>query len=70
MRLSRAIVYMIVGILAAEVLVWCVLLPWAHYQYTTGIATHHLWKPVLLLAIIGAALGLGVLAARSALKGS
>lgn len=69
MKLSSAMIQVIVGILAAEALVWCVLLPWVHHQYTTGIAADHLWKPVLLLALVGAGLGLGAFAVRSAMKG-
>ena len=69
MKPLPAIIYVIVGVCVAEAVVWCVLLPWMHYQYTTGIATDQLWKPVFCLAVIGGLLGLGAFAARSALKG-
>ena len=63
-------IYIVVGIFVAEALTWCVLLPSLHHQYTTGIATNQLWKPVLLLALVGAGLGFGAFRIRSALKGS
>lgn len=68
MRLYPAIWYVIAGICLVEALVWCVVLPWESYRYTTGITVDELWRPVLSLAAIGAVLGLGVLAAKSALK--
>lgn len=68
MRLSHSLVYVVVGILVAEALVWCALLPWLHHRYTTGLATNQLWKPVIVLAVVGAALGLAAFATRSVFK--
>jgi len=68
MSIARASLYAISGVLIVELSVWCILLPWVHHQYTVGISRSDLWKPVVLLAVIGAAPGLVVYAIRSAMK--
>ena len=70
MARHSALIYAAVGALIAEAVVWGVLLPWAHYRYTTGVSLGiGLWKPVVLLAAIGGALGLVTFAIRRAVSG-
>jgi hypothetical protein len=70
MSRSPALIYVAVGALIAEVIVWAVLLPWAHYRYATGISLGlGMWKAVVLLALAGGAQGLGTFAVRRALSG-
>lgn len=44
-KLHPALLYKLGGIGIVEALAWCVLLPWMHHQYTTGIALWASFQP-------------------------
>ena len=70
MARSSALFYVVAGALVAEVVVWGVLVPWAHYRYATGVSVGlRMWKAVALLALAGGALGFVTFAVKRVVSG-
>ena len=65
----RAALYAFCGAIAAEVAFWGLFIPWVSTQFTTGFGpASDLWKPLLILAMIGGLAGLFVFAALRLLR--
>lgn len=67
---NTALIYVALSALIVEAIVWGVLLPWAHYRYSTGVSFGvGMWKPIVLLALAGGLAGLIAFVVRHSVRG-